>query len=99
MQASSRLNRSRRCPTGAAEAGFASRTQNSKIAGVTAGTAGVTAGTGFGKTVGPRISGKIFAFPKDGELILKLPSTGSPSSSKSEHADRGGRAPDHRIVG
>jgi hypothetical protein len=37
--------------------------------------AGVTAGTGFGKAVGLRISGKIFAFPKDGELILKLPST------------------------
>ncbi len=35
--------------------------------------AGVTAGTGFGKAVGLRISGKIFAFPKDGELILKLP--------------------------
>ncbi len=38
-------------------------------------TAGVTAGTGFGKAVGLRISGKIFAFPKDGELILKLPSS------------------------
>jgi hypothetical protein len=37
--------------------------------------AGVTAGTGFGKGVGLRISGKIFAFPKDGELILKLPSS------------------------
>jgi hypothetical protein len=37
--------------------------------------AGVTAGTGFGKAVGLRISGKIFAFPKDGELILKLPSS------------------------
>ena len=38
-------------------------------------TAGVTAGTGFGKAVGLRISGKIFAFPKNGELILKLPSS------------------------
>ena len=37
--------------------------------------AGVTAGTGFGKAVGLRISGKIFAFPKDDELILKLPSS------------------------
>ena len=37
--------------------------------------AGVIAGTGFGKAVGLRISGKIFAFPKDGELILKLPSS------------------------
>jgi hypothetical protein len=37
--------------------------------------AGVTPGTGFGKAVGLRISGKIFAFPKDGELILKLPSS------------------------
>jgi hypothetical protein len=35
--------------------------------------ADVTAGTGFGKAVGLRIAGKIFAFPKDGELILKLP--------------------------
>ena len=35
----------------------------------------VTAGTGFGKAVGLRISGKIFAFHKDGELILKLPSS------------------------
>jgi hypothetical protein len=35
----------------------------------------VTAGTGFGKAVGLRISGKIFAFPNDGELILKLPSS------------------------
>jgi hypothetical protein len=37
--------------------------------------AGVTAGTGFGKAVGLRISGKIFAFPKGGELILKLPTS------------------------
>jgi len=37
--------------------------------------AGVTPGTGFGKAVGLRIAGKIFAFPKDGELILKLPSS------------------------
>jgi hypothetical protein len=37
--------------------------------------AGVTGGTGFGKAVGLRVSGKIFAFPKDGELILKLPSS------------------------
>jgi hypothetical protein len=37
--------------------------------------AGVTPGTGFGKAVGLRISGKIFAFPKNGELILKLPSS------------------------
>jgi hypothetical protein len=37
---------------------------------------GVTAGTGSGKAVGLRISGKIFAFPKDGEPILKLPCSG-----------------------
>jgi hypothetical protein len=35
--------------------------------------AGVTSGTGFGRSVGLRIRGKIFAIHNDGELILKLP--------------------------
>jgi hypothetical protein len=35
--------------------------------------AGVTSGTGFGRSVGLRIRGKIFAIYNDGELILKLP--------------------------
>ena len=55
-------------PTDAAEAWL--RIEESELT-----VAGVTAGTGFGKAVGLRISGKIFAFPKDGELILKLPSS------------------------
>ncbi len=38
------------------------------------GITGVTAGTGFGRSVGLRISGKIFAMLNQGELILKLPS-------------------------
>jgi hypothetical protein len=37
--------------------------------------AGVTSGTGFGRSVGLRIRGKIFAIYNDGELILKLPRT------------------------
>ena len=37
--------------------------------------AGVTAGTGFGRSVGLRISGKIFALlTADGRLVVKLPS-------------------------
>jgi hypothetical protein len=35
--------------------------------------AGVTSETGFGRSVGLRIRGKIFAIYNDGELILKLP--------------------------
>jgi hypothetical protein len=35
--------------------------------------AGVTTGTGFGRSAGLRIRGKIFAIYNDGELILKLP--------------------------
>jgi hypothetical protein len=34
---------------------------------------GVTSGTGFGRSVGLRIEGKIFAMYNDGELIVKLP--------------------------
>ena len=34
---------------------------------------GVTAGTGFGRSVGLRISNKIFAMFSNDELILKLP--------------------------
>lgn len=34
--------------------------------------AGVTSGTGFGRSVGLRVGGKIFAIYNDGELILKL---------------------------
>jgi TfoX/Sxy family transcriptional regulator of competence genes len=36
-------------------------------------THGETAGTGFGKTEGLRISGKIFAMLAGGELVVKLP--------------------------
>ena len=34
---------------------------------------GVTSGTGFGRSSGLRIGGKIFAMYNDGELIVKLP--------------------------
>lgn len=34
---------------------------------------GVATGTGFGRSVGLRIRGKIYAIQNDGELILKLP--------------------------
>jgi hypothetical protein len=34
---------------------------------------GVTSGTGFGRSVGLRISGKVFALFNNGELVLKLP--------------------------
>jgi hypothetical protein len=33
----------------------------------------VTSGTGFGRSVGLSVLGKIFAIYNDGELILKLP--------------------------
>jgi TfoX/Sxy family transcriptional regulator of competence genes len=36
-------------------------------------TRGVTAGRGFGKIEGLRISGKIFAMLAGGELVVKLP--------------------------
>ena len=35
--------------------------------------AGVTSGTGFGRSVGLKIGGKIFAIYSDSELVLKLP--------------------------
>jgi hypothetical protein len=47
-----------RAPTDAAESWLGIETSELKVAGV-------TAGTGFSKAVGLRISGKIFAFPKD----------------------------------
>jgi len=34
---------------------------------------GATAGTGFGRNVGVRIGGKIFAFRSEGDLVVKLP--------------------------
>ena len=35
--------------------------------------AGVTSGTGFGRSVGLRVRDKIYAMHIDGELIVKLP--------------------------
>jgi hypothetical protein len=57
-----------RAPTDAAGAWLRIEESELKIAGV-------TAGTGFGKAVGLRISGRIFAFPNGGELIRKLPTS------------------------
>jgi hypothetical protein len=34
---------------------------------------GVTAGTGFGRSEGLRVAGKIFAIYRGGELVVKLP--------------------------
>ena len=44
-------------------------------------TRGITAGTGFGKTEGLRISGKIFAMLVGDELVVKLPKERLTSSS------------------
>ena len=79
-------------PTDAAEAWPRIEESGLKIAGV-------TAGTGFGKAVGLRISGKIFAFPKDGELIIKLPSSRVAELIESGAGRPWGGAPGHRIVG
>ena len=42
--------------------------EESELAG-----ADVTSGTGFGRSVGLRVHGKIFAMHNDGDLIVKLP--------------------------
>jgi TfoX/Sxy family transcriptional regulator of competence genes len=43
------------------------------IADTEIGTPGVSAGTGFGRAEGLRVSGKIFAMLVRGELVVKLP--------------------------
>jgi hypothetical protein len=43
------------------------------IADTEIGTPGVSTGTGFGRTEGLRVSGKIFAMLVRGELVVKLP--------------------------
>ena len=44
-----------------------------KIAEAEQGLPGVSGGTGFGRSAGLRIHGKVYAMLVDGELVVKLP--------------------------